>query len=549
MKHSRFVFAFLLLALAAPAFATFHLIKVVEVFPGTPASPNAQYVVLQAFSLGQNLVINHAVTVYDRNGLLVGSATFPASVANSANQMKLLIATPQAQSFFGVTADLAMSPIIPAAGGKVCWDVVDCVAWGGYIGGITPSPVGTPFNVPVGLLRGKAMKRRLDICGSATVLDSCDDTDNSANDFVFATPAPMNNAGQSGTIPGASCGNSTVEGLETCDDGNTNSGDGCSATCQWESSAALPQSVLVDATSGSGHNGNGVIEPNEVAPLLPSWMNNCLTSVTLTGNASLLTGPGGPTYTINGTGATNYGTLPAGANGTCVTSPNPCYSVTVSGTRPATHWDTSLFEVLNNGGVKEWKLHVGQSFGDVPVTNPFYRFVETMLHTSITAGCTTTTFCPDTAVTRAQMAIFLLIAKLGAAYTPPPATGTVFNDVPANAFGAAWIEELARRGITGGCSADPPLYCPDASVTRAQMSVFLLRTSLGNAYTPPAATGIFGDVPAGTNFAPWVEDLYHRGITGGCESNPLMYCPANPNTRAQMSVFLTTAFNLKLYVP
>ena len=42
--------------LATPASATFHLMKVVEVFRGTAASPNAQYVVLQMYSPGQNLV-------------------------------------------------------------------------------------------------------------------------------------------------------------------------------------------------------------------------------------------------------------------------------------------------------------------------------------------------------------------------------------------------------------------------------------------------------------------------------------------------------------
>ena len=31
------------------------------------------------------------------------------------------------------------------------------------------------------------------------------------------------------------------------------------------------------------------------------------------------------------------------------------------------------------------------------------------------------------------------------------APGTVFTDVPASAFAAAWIEDLAARGITSGC--------------------------------------------------------------------------------------------------
>ena len=36
---------------------------------------------------------------------------------------------------------------------------------------------------------------------------------------------------------GATCGNSIMESGETCDDGNTTAGDGCSASCATESSS------------------------------------------------------------------------------------------------------------------------------------------------------------------------------------------------------------------------------------------------------------------------------------------------------------------------
>jgi len=58
----------------------------------------------------------------------------------------------------------------------------------------------------------------------------------------------------------------------------------------------------------------------------------------------------------------------------------------------------------------------------------------------------------------------------------PPASGTIFDDVPADHWAAAWIEQLAADGITGGCSSVPPLYCPDNPVTREQMAVFLVRS-------------------------------------------------------------------------
>jgi hypothetical protein len=71
------------------------------------------------------------------------------------------------------------------------------------------------------------------------------------------------------------------------------------------------------------------------------------------------------------------------------------------------------------------------------------------------------------------MAIFLLKARHGTSYSPPPPSG-VFLDVPTNHWAAAWIEQLAAEGITGGCGNGN--YCPGTPVTRDQMAVFLLRT-------------------------------------------------------------------------
>ena len=60
------------------------------------------------------------------------------------------------------------------------------------------------------------------------------------------------------------------------------------------------------------------------------------------------------------------------------------------------------------------------------------------------------------------MAVFLLKAKHGLTYMPPKATG-MFQDVPTNYWAAAWIEQLAREGITSGCSVSPAQYCPGAT--------------------------------------------------------------------------------------
>jgi hypothetical protein len=142
------------------------------------------------------------------------------------------------------------------------------------------------------------------------------------------------------------------------------------------------------------------------------------------------------------------------------------------------------------------------------------------------------------------MAVFLLKGRFGSAFVPPPATGTVFNDVPASHPFAAWIESLFGFKVTGGCGSGN--YCPENPVTRGQMAVFLLKSKHGSAYVPPTCTGVFNDVACpGNPFADWIEQLFEEAITGGCGGNN--YCPNNPNTRGQMAVFLTKTFDLKLY--
>ena len=181
-------------------------------------------------------------------------------------------------------------------------------------------------------------------------------------------------------------------------------------------------------------------------------------------------------------------------------------------------------------------------FFDVSPANPFHAAITTVASNGVTAGCGGGDFCPNAAVTRDQMAVFLLKSEHGSAFTPPPATGTVFTDVPQTAFAADWIEQLAAEGVTSGCGFGQ--YCPRSAMTRAQMAVFLLKTKLGPTYVPPAATGtVFDDVPADSFAAAWIEDLSARGISAGCGSG--RFCPESTASRAQMAAFLVNTFGLQ----
>ena len=126
--------------------------------------------------------------------------------------------------------------------------------------------------------------------------------------------------------------------------------------------------------------------------------------------------------------------------------------------------------------------------------------------------------------------------------------GESFADVPmANLF-YPFVENIFHNGITAGGSCGG--YCTDASTLRKQMAVFVLKSKEGQFYSPPPATGVFNDVPASDPFAPWIEELYHRGVVAGCNApNGPNYCPNDPVLRQQMAVFLLRTLEGSAYTP
>jgi hypothetical protein len=80
-------------------------------------------------------------------------------------------------------------------------------------------------------------------------------------------------------------------------------------------------------------------------------------------------------------------------------------------------------------------------------------------------------FCPDDAVTRGQMAAFLVRAL----HYGDDGGGDRFVDDDTSVF-AADIDRLATAGVTFGCNPpDNTMFCPTQPVTRAQMAAFLHR--------------------------------------------------------------------------
>jgi SpoIID/LytB domain protein len=167
-------------------------------------------------------------------------------------------------------------------------------------------------------------------------------------------------------------------------------------------------------------------------------------------------------------------------------------------------------------------------FGDVPTDHLFAGEVVGLNALGITSGCTSVDFCPDRSVTRAEMAAFLVRAL-----DLPTASGDPFGDDDGHALEAE-IASLAASGITSGCSATS--FCPGRAVTREEMAAFLVR-----GFDLAAATGTpFSDVD-GNFFEAEIASLAASSITSGCSATS--FCPGRAVTRGEMAAFLIRAID------
>lgn len=207
--------------------------------------------------------------------------------------------------------------------------------------------------------------------------------------------------------------------------------------------------------------------------------------------------------------------------------------------------DESIDEVLTVS------IKPAQTFSDVPVPEWSWQYIENIFARGITTGCALNPlrYCPDRAVTRGEMAVFILRAlnvDALAYYAPGEGAANPFVDVPAagKLWMEPWIAQFYKDELTTGCAVNPMRYCPERSVTRAEMAVFLLRAR-GIALVDDGINP-FVDVPVPGKewMEPWIVTFYNEGYTTGCgtSGDKLMYCPERSVTRAEMAAFLDRVF-------
>jgi hypothetical protein len=188
-----------LLGLGVPvpgAQASYHLMKISEVFPGTAAMGyNDAFVELQMYEAGQHLVAGKDLSFYAASGANTPFFEFPANAPNGESQRTILVGDMAVPTRDFTYDSLSGKPdILGPAGGAVCFgdtaisERVDCVAWGSF-SNTHALPVGTPA---AAIPDGQSLTRSI-APNCPTLLEAADDTDNSASDFSFTSPSPRSN--------------------------------------------------------------------------------------------------------------------------------------------------------------------------------------------------------------------------------------------------------------------------------------------------------------------------------------------------------------------
>ena len=176
-------------------------------------------------------------------------------------------------------------------------------------------------------------------------------------------------------------------------------------------------------------------------------------------------------------------------------------------------------------------------YSDIPADHFAALDIATLAADGVLDGtdCDKGQFCPDVAIQRWQVAVWIVRVLDGA---DPEVKISRFDDIPGDPWWETYVERLAELGVTVGCrvESDSWSFCPTDVVSRAQMAAFLDR-----AFDLPEAFDVGFIDTDGVFSARAIDRLYQSGITYGCSDIPLRFCPKESVTRAQMAAFLQRA--------
>jgi hypothetical protein len=278
-------------------------------------------------------------------------------------------------------------------------------------------------------------------------------------------------------------------------------------------------------------------EANDTSVAITGWWVDDV-SVTITApcssgtpTATATTVP--PTNTPTATTAPPTNTPPAGSTTTATTVPATATTVPATATAPA---------------ATATPVNCPLPFTDVDEFNPFYQYIQCLYCRGIISGYADNTFRWTADVTRGQVS--KIIANSAGLHGT--VSGQTFTDVPASNPFYVYIERLAATGAISGyntaanCPSGVPCFRWELPVTRGQLAK-IDANAAGYNETPSGQT--FRDVPAAQPFYVFIERLSLHGVINGytCggpgEPCPGLYYRPNANiTRGQVSKVASQTF-------
>jgi hypothetical protein len=154
----------------------------------------------------------------------------------------------------------------------------------------------------------------------------------------------------------------------------------------------------------------------------------------------------------------------------------------------------AIFIVRSVWGSTPYTPPANQIFSDVPPGSFGYAEIQELSALGITNGCAVGMFCPNENITREQMAVFIISARLGAGLPFEFPSTPYFTDVPAGAFAFDQIQRMRQDNITSGCT--PTTFCPTEDVTRGDMAIFIMRGEFNQLL--PSGTALITSVSPNT---------------------------------------------------
>ena len=153
------------------------------------------------------------------------------------------------------------------------------------------------------------------------------------------------------------------------------------------------------------------------------------------------------------------------------------------------------------------------TFDDVSPSNPYYADICQIATRGITVGCQPTPPLYCPDQTVTRAQMAVFIERSLGIFSPPTPTSQRFTDVPPTYWAYAFIDDFARRGITLGCATN--LFCPDLEIPHEQMAT-LLERAVGRFQPTAPSSQTFCDVPSTNPFFAFIEDFFARGVWPGC---------------------------------